>query len=98
MQVELRNCRFVVCDLSDQNRGAYWEAGFATGIGRPVFYLCRVDELQKKAQGGGAHFDTAHYPIIPWDPGAPQAAIRRLKDMIRATLPEEATMIDTPSG
>jgi hypothetical protein len=37
MRVELRTSRFVVCDLTHGNRGAYWEAGFAEGLGRPVF-------------------------------------------------------------
>ena len=35
MRVELRTSRFVICDLTHGNRGAYWEAGFAEGIGRP---------------------------------------------------------------
>lgn len=94
MQVELRTCRFVVCDLSDHNRGAYWEAGFAAGIGRPVFYLCRAEVFAKRGQPEGPHFDTNHYPIIPWSPDDPEPALKRLKAMIRATLPEVATMVD----
>ena len=53
MQVEVRTCRFVICDLSEQNRGACWDAGFATGIEGPACYLCRLDEFAKKAEGGG---------------------------------------------
>lgn len=98
MQVELRTCRFVVCDLSDNNRGAYWEAGFATGIGRPVFYLCRTEVLERTGQRDGPHFDTNHYPIIPWSKDDPGPALKRLKAMIRATLPEVATMQDKAPG
>ena len=29
---EIRRCRFLVADLSDENAGAYWEAGFAEGL------------------------------------------------------------------
>ena len=32
MEVEIRRSRFVVADLTHQNRGAYWEAGFATAL------------------------------------------------------------------
>lgn len=96
MQVELHTCRFVVCDLSDHNRGAYWEAGFAAGIKRPVFYLCRNEVL--KAADNGPHFDTNHYPIIGWDPGDHAPAMQELKAMIRATLPAEAHMSDPPAS
>ena len=33
---EIRACRFLIADLSDDNAGAYWEAGFAEGLGKPV--------------------------------------------------------------
>jgi hypothetical protein len=38
---EIRRCRFLIADLSDDNAGAYWEAGFAEGLGKPVIYICR---------------------------------------------------------
>ena len=40
MRVQIRASRFVICDLTHGNRGAYWEAGFAEGIGRPVIFVC----------------------------------------------------------
>src|SRR2546426_9989626 len=40
MRVDIRTAKFLVCDLTDENRGAYWEAGFAEGTGKPVFYTC----------------------------------------------------------
>ena len=36
MRVAIRTSRFVVSDLTHGSRGAYWEAGFAEGLGRPV--------------------------------------------------------------
>jgi nucleoside 2-deoxyribosyltransferase len=45
MRVALRTSRFVVADLTRGNRGAYWEAGFAEGLGRPVIYTCRMNGL-----------------------------------------------------
>jgi hypothetical protein len=94
MRVELRTARFVICDLSDGNRGAYWEAGFAEGLGRPVFYLCRRDVLEGKDPSKSPHFDTRQQLIIPWDLEDPASAMEELKATIRATLPAEAVMED----
>ncbi|MCW5632442.1 MAG: hypothetical protein KIT17_03830 [Rubrivivax sp.] len=95
MRVEIRTSRFLVCDLTHGNRGAYWEAGFAEGLGRPVFYTCRRDVLQDKTHDDHPHFDTAHQLIIDWAEGETLAAdMQRLKDAIRATLPDEAKMED----
>ena len=94
MRVEIRTSRFVVCDLTHGNRGAYWEAGFAEGLGRPVFYTCRSDVLQDRQHVDHPHFDTAHQLIIAWNPADPSPAMQELKDVIRATLPAEARMED----
>ncbi len=94
MRVEIRTSRFVVCDLTHGNRGAYWEAGFAEGLGRPVFYLCRTDVLTSGDADRRPHFDTAHQLIIGWDPADPAPGMRALKDAIRATLPAEARLED----
>lgn len=94
MRVEVRTARFVVCDLTHSNRGAYWEAGFAEGIGRPVFYICRKAERESTDKAVRPHFDTAHQTIIAWDRADPGPAMRELVDMIRATLPGEAKMKD----
>lgn len=39
LRVAVRTSRFVIADLTHNNNGAYWEAGFAEGLGRPVIYL-----------------------------------------------------------
>jgi len=93
LRVEIRTSRFLVCDLSHGNRGAYWEAGFAEGLGRPVIYLCR-DDVFTATHPDRPHFDTNHHAIIKWSSSAPQAALEQLKNMIRATLPLEAKMED----
>jgi hypothetical protein len=41
LRVRIRLARFLICDLTHGNRGAYWEAGFAEGLGLPVIYSCR---------------------------------------------------------
>jgi hypothetical protein len=47
MRVALRTSRFVIADLTHCNNGAYWEAGFAEGLGRPVIYTCRKSEWER---------------------------------------------------
>lgn len=94
MRVEIRTSRFMVCDLTHGNRGAYWEAGFAEGIGRPVFYTCRRDVLHDRRHPDHPHFDTAHQLIIPWAQDTLTDDMQALKDAIRATLPAEARMED----
>lgn len=43
LRVAIRTSRFLICDVTHGNRGAYWEAGFAEGLGKPVIYTCRAD-------------------------------------------------------
>lgn len=81
MRVEIRKSRFVVCDLTYANSGAYWEAGFGEGLGLPVFFTCRRDWMSK------VHFDARQQYIVDWDPGQLPDAARRFRDVIRATIP-----------
>ncbi|MCH8858285.1 MAG: hypothetical protein IID54_01745, partial [Proteobacteria bacterium] len=83
---EIRNCKFLVVDLSDNNDGAYWEAGFAEGLGKPVIYICK--------EGVKSHFDTEHRHIIKWHPDKLDEAAQRLKAVIRNTLLGEAIQED----
>lgn len=90
LRVEIRRTRFLIADLTGGNHGAYWEAGFAEGLGKPVIYTCEASYFQK----AGTHFDTSHMHTITWDPDHLDDAARRLIITIRATLPEEATLED----
>jgi nucleoside 2-deoxyribosyltransferase len=96
LRVRLRMSRFVIADLTHENKGAYWEAGFAEGLGRPVIYTCRKSEWDKRDDKGRnvVHFDTNHLVTIIWDPSNLQDAAERLTATIRATLPDEAVMSD----
>ncbi|WP_372783469.1 hypothetical protein [Phenylobacterium sp.] len=90
MRVGLRNARFAVSDLTHASRGAYWEAGFAEGAGKPVIYTCRKDQWETEHP----HFDTNHLTTIVWDPEALSDAATRMTAMIRATFPEDARLAD----
>ena len=92
MRVALRTSRFVVVDLTHGNRGAYWEAGFAEGLGHPVFYTCREDvwgDVDRRP-----HFDTRHLATVIWNPESLKLAEKQLTSMIRATLPRDSKLTD----
>lgn len=59
---EIRNARFVIVDLTHDNNGAYWEAGYAEGLGKPVIYICEKTKFETKQ----THFDTNHCTTILW--------------------------------
>lgn len=90
LRVEIRTSRFLVVDLTQDNRGAYWEAGFAEGLGKPVFYTCEESFFHRH----GTHFDTNHMHTILWNSTNTKAGAEALKISIRATLPDEAKMND----
>lgn len=93
LRLEIRTSRFMVADLSHTNAGAYWEAGFAEGLSRPVIYTCRKDVFDDPKTK--PHFDTNHYLTVVWDPADPAAAAEQLKTVIRVTLPTEAVLADS---
>jgi hypothetical protein len=90
MRVSIRTSDFVISDLSDDNPGAYWEAGYAEGLGKTVIYTCEKEKFEKEKP----HFDTNHHLTIIWDKENPQEAGEKLKATIRATLPHLAKMQD----
>lgn len=75
---EIRLAGFVVADVTGQNHGVYFEAGFARGLGRDVIWTCHENEV------GNLHFDTKHLGHVLWrDPGDLR---RKLADSIRANV------------
>ncbi len=94
LRVEILNSRFLLADLTNDNLGAYWEAGYAEGLGKPVIYLCETKHFDKFK----THFDTNHHTTIKWDIDDLEEAARQLKNTIRATLPLEAKMVDADKG
>ena len=92
MRLEIRTSRFLVADLSHRNPGAYWEAGYAEGLGRPVIYTCSKEVFNDPSKR--PHFDTNHHLTIVWDPSNLKKAADDLVITIRATLPSEAKLSD----
>lgn len=79
IMVEIRRAQFIVADVTRQRAGVYFEAGFAMGLGRPVIWTCREDDLPN------VHFDTRQYPHVLWTSPADLRA--KLTTRVRATIP-----------
>ena len=92
IRLNIRLSHFVIVDLSFGNKGAYWEAGYAEALGKPVIYI--IDKLiwdddvgRKKA----VHFDAEHQSIYPWDENDIEPFLEKLKTVIRVNI-SDATM------
>ena len=72
----IRDSKFVVVDLTHQNNGAYFEEGYAMGLGKPVIQLCKKDTK--------LHFDIAQKNTIMWatEEDIPQMLSNRIKATI----------------
>lgn len=90
LRVEIRSSDFLIADLTHENAGAYWEAGFAEGLGKPVIYTCEKSKFKRDS----THFDTNHHLTVLWDPKCPDESAALLKATIRATLPARAKQLD----
>ena len=79
---EIRRSRFLIADFTHGDDGArggvYFEAGFAMGLGIPVFFTCRSDMVTK------LHFDTRQYAHIVWS--TPERLRFDLRDRILARI------------
>ena len=75
---EIRKSRFVVADFTDHRGGVYFEAGFAMGLGLPVIWTCRRDDLPR------LHFDIRQYNCIDWQD--PSELAQRLQRRIEAVV------------
>jgi len=83
IETEIRRSAFVIVNLTNENKEAYFKAGFAHGIGKKVIYICRKEELKPET----IHFDIRHYNIHAWvDSGDNSDFLQSLKSVIEAEL------------
>lgn len=82
MREQIRDAAFVLVDLSHGNKGAYWEAGYAEGLGKPVLYICEA----KVFDDVGTHFDTNHSTTVKWSPDKPDEFSADLVATLRRSL------------
>ena len=76
----IRESRFLIMDITDPNYGAYYEAGYALGLGKEVIITCRKDVHDRKdfkcdkdvtckfeEKALKPHFDIAQKQILVWE-------------------------------
>jgi nucleoside 2-deoxyribosyltransferase len=76
----IRRSKFLVADFTGHRGGVYFEAGFAMGLGLPVIWLCRKDELEK------THFDARQYNFIVWEADKLAELSKNIQNRIEATI------------
>ncbi|URW75437.1 nucleoside 2-deoxyribosyltransferase [Sphingomonas donggukensis] len=82
MRARIRDAAFVLVDLTHANAGAYWEAGYAEGLGKPVLYLCKDSVFAER----GTHFDTNHCTTVMWNAKTPAEFSAELQATLRRSL------------
>ena len=60
MLEEIKDCKFLVADLSTQNTGVYYEAGYAKALGKTVILTCQSDDFENR------HFDVKQVQTLQW--------------------------------
>ena len=61
IMLEIKRSKFIVADFTGHRGGVYFEAGYAVGLGIPVFWTCREDHLAQ------LHFDIRQYNCLVWN-------------------------------
>ena len=82
LRTQIRDSAFVLVDLTHDNSGAYWEAGYAEGLGKPVIYMCEAS----KFDAAKTHFDTNHCTTVMWSIAEPSNFLDALVATIRRSL------------
>ena len=82
MRTQIRDAAFVIVDLTHDNPGAYWEAGYAEGLGKPVIYICERGKFEDKK----THFDTNHCTTVPWSRDDDEGFRKELTATLRRSL------------
>lgn len=82
LRTQIRDAAFVIVDLTHDNSGAYWEAGYAEGLGKPVVYICEG----RKFEDAKTHFDTNHCTTVLWSNDAPDDFRQQLIATLRRSL------------
>ena len=82
MRDQIRRATFVIVDLTHDNHGAYWEAGYAEGLDKPVVYICE----KKKFDDHKTHFDTNHCTTVTWSRDDDDGFCKELVATLRRSL------------
>lgn len=80
MFYEISRSKFLIIDLTDNNNGAYYEAGYAQALGIEVIACCEKSKIKN------VHFDVSQKNMIVWDAENEEELISKLRRRIEATV------------
>ena len=87
---QIRQCRFMICDLTHARPSVYFEAGYAIAIGIKVLFTAREDHNSDHpkfdAQNNKIHFDLRNRQITWWKPDNLSEFKGELNDRIKRFL------------
>ena len=81
MLYQIRESRFVIAELSHHNNGAYYEAGYALGLGKEVVHICEEEAMSNKL-----HFDVKQVNTITYKADDLDGLKEKLIKRIQATI------------
>jgi nucleoside 2-deoxyribosyltransferase len=88
IMTEIKRCKFVIVDFTYNNCGAYFEAGYAQGLGRQIIRCCKSEWFYEKDENDKRvnflHFDVQHYNTIIWE--SHDDLYKKLKNNIRVNI------------
>ncbi len=76
----IKKCKFLVLDTTYENYGAYYEAGFAKGLGKQVIICCKKKRFDKRKD----HFDISQINHVLWENEGDLT--KQLEERIRLTV------------
>ncbi len=76
----IKRSRFLVADFSVNRGGIYFEAGYALGLGLPVIWTVRAEDLKD------VHFDTRQFNHIAWRQDDLPGLAKALQLRVEATI------------
>jgi nucleoside 2-deoxyribosyltransferase len=76
---QIKQSKFVVAEFSTNNNGAYYEAGYAAGLGKEVIHICNNDKFNEEG-----HFDIKQKSTVLWKTvdEIPEALFKRIEATI----------------
>lgn len=82
---EIQRSKFIVVDITYPNYGAYYEAGYAQGLGKEVIVCCKGSAFNNETgEYERPHFDISQKSIVIWN--SLEDLVARLKKRIEATV------------
>lgn len=78
---DIEQCKFMIAEMSDGNKGVYYEAGYALGLGKEVIHICKQEVIDK----GVLHFDVRQVNTIAYNDitEIPEKLRRRIEATIK---------------